>query len=171
MKVLKNLIKTAKTVHDQKLDRWGPRTSTHSVNPVPYDKRLAKKKKFQNLKPNPVVLNDVRIMESGTEKEQFIELCRGVDLRPASVTKNLYCKYSHRNKPYYMYGPRKIEVVSLEPHIAVVHVSYCSKLHFILLKNYILSTFSAFSIKLHIGSRIHTWPFKNVQPYFALLKF
>ncbi len=32
MKVLKNLIKTAKTVHDQKLDRWGPRTQTHSGN-------------------------------------------------------------------------------------------------------------------------------------------
>ena len=30
MKVLRNLIKTAKTVHDQKLDRWGPRTATHS---------------------------------------------------------------------------------------------------------------------------------------------
>ena len=32
MKVLRNLIKTAKTVHDQKLDRWGPRTTTHSGN-------------------------------------------------------------------------------------------------------------------------------------------
>ena len=30
MKVLRNLIKTAKTVHDQKLDRWGPRTPQHS---------------------------------------------------------------------------------------------------------------------------------------------
>ena len=60
MKVLKNLIKTAKTVHDQKLDRWGPRTATHSVNPVPYDKRLAKKKKFQNQKSSQVVLNDIR---------------------------------------------------------------------------------------------------------------
>ena len=30
MKVLRNLIKTAKTVHDQKLDRWGPRTASHS---------------------------------------------------------------------------------------------------------------------------------------------
>ena len=29
MKTLKNLIKTAKTVHDQKLDRWGARTELH----------------------------------------------------------------------------------------------------------------------------------------------
>ena len=34
VKVLKNLIKTAKTVHDQKLDRWGPRTPNHSTNQV-----------------------------------------------------------------------------------------------------------------------------------------
>ena len=123
MKVLKNLIKTAKTVHDQKLDRWGPRTLTHSVNPVPYDKRLAKKKKFQVAKPKQVVLNDMRILETGVEREQFMELCRGVDLRPLSVTKNLYCKYSDRNKPFYRYGPRKIEVVSLDPHIAFIHLS------------------------------------------------
>ena len=122
MKVLKNLIKTAKTVHDQKLDRWGPRTLTHSANAVPYDKRLAKKKKFLNSKQTDVILNDARIMDTGVEREQFIELCRGVELRPASVTKNLYCKYSDRNKPFYKYGPRKIEVISLDPHIAVIHV-------------------------------------------------
>ncbi len=52
--VLKNLIKTAKTVHDQKLDRWGPRTPNHSTNPVPYDKRLGKKKKFVNPKASEV---------------------------------------------------------------------------------------------------------------------
>ena len=64
-----------------------------------------------------------RILETGVEKEQFIELCRSVDLRSKAVTKDLYCKYSDRNKPYYKYGPMKIEIVSLEPHIAVMHVS------------------------------------------------
>jgi hypothetical protein len=62
LKVLRNLIKTAKTVHDQKLDRWGPRTSQHSVNAVPYDKRLAKKKKFLAPKTAPIKLNDINIM-------------------------------------------------------------------------------------------------------------
>ena len=47
IKVLKNIVKTAKTVHDQKLDRWGDRTDSHSTNPLPYSKNLAKKKKFQ----------------------------------------------------------------------------------------------------------------------------
>merc|ERR1712141_317231 len=69
MKVLRNLIKTAKTVHDQKLDRWGPRTTTHSVNPTPYDRRLAKKKKFQNVKTSPIKLNDMGIMGTGVEKD------------------------------------------------------------------------------------------------------
>lgn len=121
LKVLKNLIKTAKTVHDQKLDRWGPRTSTHSTNSIPYDKRLAKKKKFATPKQSEVVLNNARIIDTGTEKEQYMNLCRGIDLRPESVKSKLYCKYEHRNKPYYMYGPRKVEIVSLRPYIAVLH--------------------------------------------------
>ncbi|TRY78772.1 hypothetical protein TCAL_01746 [Tigriopus californicus] len=121
LKVLKNLIKTAKTVHDQKLDRWGPRTATHSTNSIPYDKRLAKKKKFASPKLSEVVLNNARIIDSGTEKEQYMNLCRGIDLRPEDVKSKLYCKYEHRNKPYYMYGPRKIEIVSLKPYIAVLH--------------------------------------------------
>jgi prolyl 4-hydroxylase len=61
------------------------------------------------------------ILGSGNEKEQYIQLCRGNDLRPPKVTKDLYCKYENRNKGYYMYGPRKVEIVSFEPHIAVIH--------------------------------------------------
>jgi len=121
MKVLRNLIKTAKTVHDQKLDRWGPRTTTHSVNPTPYDKRLAKKKKFQTVKSMPIKLNTEGAIGTGIETDMYMKLCRNIDLRPPKETKELYCKYESKNKPYYMYGPRKVEVVSLSPHIAVLH--------------------------------------------------
>jgi len=121
MKVLRNLIKTAKTVHDQKLDRWGPRTASHSVNPVPYDKRLAKKKKFQTMKTSPIQLMDEKVMGTGIEKDMYIQLCRSIDLRPPKTTKDLQCKYESRGKPYYTYGPRKVEVVNLDPYIAVVH--------------------------------------------------
>ena len=123
MKVLKNLIKTAKTVHDQKLDRWGPRTAQHSgiitalissivnnnqnnffsVNPVPYDKRLAKKKKFQNPKTPQWRLQDNKIPGTPLEKDQYIELCRGNDLRNESVLKDLYCKYDDKNNPWFRY--------------------------------------------------------------------
>ena len=67
-------VKTARTVHDQKLDRWGARTMTHSTNEVPYDKRLAKKKKFNKNIPFKAVLNDSNIVGSGTEKEQYIKV-------------------------------------------------------------------------------------------------
>ncbi len=90
--VLKNLIKTAKTVHDQKLDRWGPRTNLHSTNSVPYDRRLAKKKKFLSPKPRNVRLMDPRMVESRQESEQYLQLCRSVELRPHNVTKDLTCR-------------------------------------------------------------------------------
>ena len=67
-------VKTARTVHDQKLDRWGARTMTHSTNEVPYDKRLAKKKKFNKKTPFKVVLNDPKIVGTGVEKEQYIKV-------------------------------------------------------------------------------------------------
>ncbi len=40
-------MKTAKTVHDQKLERWGDRTEVHSTNPLPYSSDRAKKNKFK----------------------------------------------------------------------------------------------------------------------------
>ena len=92
----------AKTVHDQKLDRWGPRTSLHSVNMVPYDKRLGRKKKFSNPKPKNVTLNNIKLWDSPAEKEQYIRLCTGEDLRPQKVQDKLYCKYEDRNIPYYV---------------------------------------------------------------------
>ena len=88
---------------------------------MPYDKRLAKKKKFQNVKTSPIKLFDEKIIESGVEKDMYIQLCRGIDLRPPKVTKDLFCKYESRKIPYYTYGPRKIEVVSFSPYIAVMH--------------------------------------------------
>ena len=93
---------SAKTVHDQKLDRWGPRTEQHSVNPVPYDRRLGRKKKFANPKPKAnVTLNNIKLWDTPAEKDQYIRLCGGEDLRPQKVQDQLYCKYEHRNIPYY----------------------------------------------------------------------
>ena len=91
------------------------------VNPVPYDKRLAKKKKFQTMKTSPIQLMDEKVMGTGIEKDMYIQLCRSIDLRPPKTTKDLQCKYESRGKPYYTYGPRKVEVVNLDPYIAVVH--------------------------------------------------
>merc|ERR1719228_3232344 len=123
LKVLRNLVKTAKTVHDQKLDRWGDRTDGHSTNPLPYSKNLAKKKKFmknkdkmeQNIKLEKIDL------KPGQEKYQYMELRKGRDLRPVSVTSQLYCKYSKGSHATFTIGPLKVEIVSLRPYITVIH--------------------------------------------------
>ena len=120
LETLTGLIKTSKTIHDQKLDSHGPRSHYHSLNLVPFDKRLAKKKKFQKYKqPLEVKLNDYKIVETRHEIEQFVSLCRGDNLRPENVTKNLQCKYMSKNNV--VYGPRKVEVLSLQPYIVMVH--------------------------------------------------
>ena len=125
IKVLKNIVKTAKTVHDQKLDRWGERTDSHSTNPLPYSKSLAKKKKFQkNLQKweANIKLDDPDLIKNvAQERYQYMELCKGRELRNVSVTSQLYCKYSKGNHPTYEIGPLKVEVVSLRPYIVVIH--------------------------------------------------
>ncbi|QQP49618.1 Prolyl 4-hydroxylase subunit alpha-2 [Caligus rogercresseyi] len=112
-KTLKNIVKTAKTVHDQKLDRWGPLTSTHSTNKQPYDKRLGRKKKFNKPEEEKIILNNPSIVETFKKPSK--------DLRPQSVLKELTCRYEDRGLPYYRYGPHKLETVSLRPRIVVVH--------------------------------------------------
>merc|ERR1719228_1306120 len=77
LKVLRNLLKTSKTVHDQKLDRWGDRTDQHSTKPVPYSKILRKKKKFQKKKDEVVLLNKLDGLSTRQENNQYMELCRG----------------------------------------------------------------------------------------------
>ena len=50
-----------------------------------------------------------------------MELCRGNDLRPVSVTSQLFCKYEHNGRRAYLIGPQRVEVVSLRPYIALLH--------------------------------------------------
>ena len=125
-----------------------------SVNPVPYDKRLAKKKKFQTVKTSPIQLFDPKVMGTGVEKDMYIQLCRSIDLRPPKTTKDLYCKYETRNKPYYMYGPRKVEIVNFDPYIAVLHefITHSEIDEFIKIASPKLKRSSMVSISLFLGT-------------------
>ena len=121
--MLQNLVKTAKTVHDQKLDRWGDRTEAHSTNPLPYSNQLAKKKKFaRNVEKRE---RGIELYNPGLkvdqEMYQYMELCRGRDIRPAAITSALYCRYSRGHHPVYTIGPLKLEVISLRPYIVMIH--------------------------------------------------
>lgn len=116
-------MKTAKTVHDQKLDRWGDRTPEHSTNPLPYSSSLARKKKFvksQEKREAGVRLGDPAL-KGGEETYQYMELCKGRELRPAAVTSKLYCLYSKGHHAMYTIGPLRVEIVSLRPYITVTH--------------------------------------------------
>ena len=126
-------MKTAKTVHDQKLDRWGDRTESHSTNPLPYSKNLARKKKFQKSQEKLEAVMDFSVfyccalftadyhglqgirlgradLTSAQLTFQYMELCKGRDLRPVSTTSKLYCKFSRGNHPTYIIGPLRLEV-------------------------------------------------------------
>ena len=67
---------------------------------MPYDKRLSRKKKFQPKEgakaKEGVVLNSARINDRREETEQYMRLCRGEELRPASVTSALTCRGASR---------------------------------------------------------------------------
>jgi len=123
LKVLKNLVATAKTVHDQKLDTLGDRSDAHSTNPFPFSKTMARKKKFK--KNQDLLRKSVTLGRSGIhprqEMYQYMEMCRGKELRPQNVTSRLMCMYSRGHHPTYIIGPLKVEVVSLEPYIIIIH--------------------------------------------------
>lgn len=48
-----------------------------------------------------VVLNNITMSDTDKEDHQYIQLCRGKDLRSQKVQSRQYCKYEHRNIPYY----------------------------------------------------------------------
>ena len=88
VQVLENLLKTAKTVHDQKLDTLGDRSEAHSTNPFPFSAKLARKKKFRknyDLLRSSVTLGSTRL-SARQEMHQYMEMCRGTEFRPANVT-------------------------------------------------------------------------------------
>ena len=116
-------MKTGKTVHDQKLNLWGDRSDTHSTNPLPYAKQLAAKRKFA--RANQKREDDIELgnpsIKPAQKVYQFMQLCRGRELRPSEVTSQLYCRYTGGHQPAYRIGPLRLEIVSLQPRIAVIH--------------------------------------------------
>ena len=69
----------------------------------------------QAIKLNSIHLNKAQ------ETYQYMELCKGRDLREVSVTSQLFCKYSKGNHPTYEIGPLQVEIVSLRPYVVIIH--------------------------------------------------
>ncbi|XP_069997545.1 prolyl 4-hydroxylase subunit alpha-1 [Penaeus vannamei] len=102
--------------HDQILERKGPRSTFHSTYERPFNKTLARKKKYH--KKDEVVLGELGNSIQG--QKQYYRLCRGEDLRPVDVTSRLYCRYVTNGSPLYRIGPLRMEVQSLDPYVVTL---------------------------------------------------
>ncbi|ROT78139.1 hypothetical protein C7M84_003153 [Penaeus vannamei] len=102
--------------HDQILERKGPRSTFHSTYERPFNKTLARKKKYH--KKDEVVLGELGNSIQG--QKQYYRLCRGEDLRVIDVTSRLYCRYVTNGSPLYKIGPLRMEVQSLDPYVVTL---------------------------------------------------
>ena len=130
IKSLEDMLQLAMGKHDYWMDVSGTRSRSQSTNNILYYNIPPPERMFQydgpevksiHIEDKASIINDWRIRGTEQEAKQYLQLCRGHDLRPMNVTKNLYCKYESRNIPYYVYGPRKLEVVSLLPYIVIIY--------------------------------------------------
>ena len=139
-KVFRNQLKATIRTHDKTLDQKGRAGSIGAVewrtNRVPFDEKLRKKKKFKKVLAaaeeetfSPSLGRD---NQHHIVSEQFNRLCRGEELRSATVTKELKCETLHYHQPYLRLGPFKADTQSLVPQIVVFRdlVSHREMSHF-----------------------------------------
>jgi len=65
----------------------------------------------------PPKTHDRDKMVTDGDNLNFAALCRGVDLLPVNVAKDLKCYYTTKNDPYYNLHPVQVEVHHPEPHL------------------------------------------------------
>ncbi|XP_037778069.1 prolyl 4-hydroxylase subunit alpha-1-like [Penaeus monodon] len=103
-------------IHDQVLEKKGPRSDLHSTYARPFNKTLARKKKYH--KKEELVLGVKGSQRQGLK--QYRRLCRGEDLRPVDMTSRLYCRYVTNGSPLYKIGPLRMDVRSLDPYVVTL---------------------------------------------------
>ena len=134
----KNLLSTTIKVHDKVLDQKGPEGSVGGnerawrTNPVPFDEKLRKKKKFKKLakeaaESQNVQFRYVHAIEAPTITNQFSRLCRGEILLKPNATKDVFCHHLHYQDPYLRLRPYKLDDQSLHPYITVFRDFFTQK--------------------------------------------
>ncbi|XP_042869646.1 prolyl 4-hydroxylase subunit alpha-3-like [Penaeus japonicus] len=108
--------KKAVKIHDQVLEKKGPRSDLHSTYARPFNKTLARKKKYH--KAEELVLGVKGTKRQGMQ--QYLRLCRGEDLRSIDTISRLYCRYVTNGSPLYKIGPLRMEVLSLDPYVVTL---------------------------------------------------
>jgi len=118
------LLGTMKAKHDQVLVKKGPRGDEWRTFTVPFDKNLAKKKKFKKIKDKryKFTLNlTANAAQSDMELwETFNAACRGEGHRHHTLDINTTCYYLHYGDPYLRLAPFKVEMVNVSPFVSVL---------------------------------------------------
>ena len=125
-----------KLYHDKLLDKRGPFGDDHRTNQLPFDAKLAKKKKFTKVRKGQlklkaydiVPLYSTNVTKAKDLKDNFYLMCRegasdwqGPTAEGARPLGLLRCGYLHRNDPFLRLAPIKAEEKSREPFIVVFH--------------------------------------------------
>ncbi len=132
IKDIKKRLKDGKAIHDHYLDRKGVISSEHRCKRLPFDEKLRKKKKYKsarNFNSTEVVeklrklvpLYDDGAYTTSDMRDNFEVLCKGENMRTSDMDSDKHCRRLHHKNPYLRLGPFKLEELSYEPYITVIH--------------------------------------------------
>ena len=141
IKQLDDHIKTAKQIHDHYLDKTGEVGAKHRCNRLPFDEKLRRKKKYKAAKKEPKkwVEKDKTLVPLFSEfkekvidgkkepykeadmRPNFEDVCIGKSHRSPEMDIGQKCRLLHHSDDFTRLGPFKLEQVSSQPFITVVH--------------------------------------------------
>ena len=134
MQNIKTRLVEAQKIHDHMLDHRGVVSGTHRCNPLPFNEKLRKKKKFREARlanktlterPEkalhlvPLHAEGKDVKEAGL-RDNFEHICKGAQMRTAEMDAELRCRLLHHHDPFAKLGPFMMEEASLQPYIMVV---------------------------------------------------
>lgn len=130
-KYLRKHVGHAKQIHDHTLETKGPIGPSWRCNKVPFDPKLRKKKKYKAVLKNKAVNRPEKehvlfpLYQEPEYKLQvrdnFNEMCKGVEFRTPDMEVKLKCRLLHQNNPYLKLGPFKLEEKSKLPYITILY--------------------------------------------------
>lgn len=113
-------LEAAVQVHDDVLEKRGPRGADWQTNPVPVNKSLARKLRYMESGAPKFIPKLYQHQSYEEEEEHYSRLCRGERLRPIEIESTLVCRYASSN-PYMTLMPLQLEEKSLDPYIVIFH--------------------------------------------------
>ena len=124
---MRQMLGTMERHHDKVLDQrgatgsrsLGTSMSVWRTNPVPFDEKLRRKKKYKKVKA-AVFQAELSSQHTPAQTwEHFNRLCAGERLLPADRERHHKCVALHHRDPYLRLGPFKLDVQHINPFIGV----------------------------------------------------